>query len=137
MNEYNLNFQGYWRDCNKGGLPSYTGIYIVYRSKYIPSTDRVALYEIIYIGQAENIHDRHLKHEKYEDFIIRLKKGEELCYSCAPVDTPDLNLVENALIFAQQPILNEQGKEHFNFQPSHIKIDGQCACMKYTDFNIK
>ena len=23
---YNLNFEGYWRDINKGGLPTYSGM---------------------------------------------------------------------------------------------------------------
>lgn len=29
MNNFNLNFEGYWRDCNKGGLPTYSE-YILY-----------------------------------------------------------------------------------------------------------
>lgn len=137
MNEYNLNFEGYWRDCNRNGLPSYAGIYVVYRATYNASTDRVTLNDIIYIGQAENIKERHQNHDKYEAFCNCLKRGEELCYSCAQVDGRSINLLENALIFAQKPVLNDVGKESYAHQQAHIKLDGQCACMKYTDFNIR
>lgn len=137
MGEYILNFQGYWRECNKGGLPSYAGIYVVYRAIYNSKTDRVLLNEIIYIGQANNIRERHQKHEKYDEFCSRLKTGEELCYSCAEVDGRYLDLLENALIFAQKPALNSIGKESYKHQAAHIKLDGQCACMNYTDFNIR
>lgn len=64
MKDYILNFEGYWRDCNKGGLPTYKGVYLVYRCNYNVQNDTVNLIEIIYIGQAENIHDRHIRHEK-------------------------------------------------------------------------
>lgn len=137
MNEYKLNFEGYWRECNKGGLPSYTGVYVVYRAVYNEVTNRVVLNDIIYIGQADNIHDRHQHHEKYDAFCKSLKAGEELCYSCAKVDGRSLDVVENALIFAQKPEINTSGKESFLHQPSHLMLDGQCACMKYTDFNIR
>lgn len=102
MKDFHLKFEGYWRDRNKGGLPNYSGIYIVYRSVYNAQTDKVSLIEIIYIGKADNIHDRHLDHEKYEVFLSQLQYGEELCYSCAPLDK-DVEVVENALIFAQSP----------------------------------
>ena len=28
MKDYILNFDGYWRECNKNGLPTYPGIYL-------------------------------------------------------------------------------------------------------------
>lgn len=107
MKDYILNFEGYWRDCNKGGLPTYKGVYLVYRCNYNVQNDTVNLIEIIYIGQAENIHDRHIRHEKEQIFKSQLQEGEELCFSCAKVEQ-DLDLVENALIFAQKPSLNEK-----------------------------
>ena len=136
MKDFYLKFEGYWGDRNKGGLPNYSGIYIVYRSVYNAQTDKVSLIEIIYIGKADNIHDRHLDHEKYEVFLSQLQYGEELCYSCAPLDK-DVEVVENALIFAQKPVLNEKGKTEFNYDRTHVKMDGACACMKYTDFFVR
>ena len=50
MKDYILNFEGYWRDCNKGGLPTYKSVYLVYRCNYNVQNDTVNLIEIIYIG---------------------------------------------------------------------------------------
>lgn len=136
MNNFNLNFEGYWRDCNKGGLPTYSGIYFVYRCRYNEQNDTVTLIDIIYIGQAENIHDRHINHEKEELFKNQLLPGEEICISCAPVES-NLDVVENALIFAQKPILNEKGKDRFLYGEVHLSLNGACSGVKYTDFTIK
>lgn len=136
MKDYKLNFEGYWRDCNKNGLPTYAGIYLVYRCLYNAQTNTVELVDIIYIGQADNIHDRHINHEKYSDFTSLLLEGQELCYSCVPL-TENRDLVENALIFAQKPVLNEQGKYNYNYTEAHISSEGACTCLKYTDFNMR
>lgn len=136
MKEYRLNFEGYWRDCNKGGLPTYQGIYLVYRCRYNKQNDTVTLIDIIYIGQAENIHDRHAQHEKEELFKSQLLPGEELCISCAQVKL-DLDLVENALIFVQKPLLNKQGKDSFYYSEAHFILGGACTGMKYSNFTIR
>lgn len=135
MKDYILNFDGYWRECNKNGLPTYPGIYLVYRSRYNPQKDTVSLVEIIYIGKTDNIHDRLTKHEKYDLFVSQLREHEELCYSCAEV-VEDIELVENALIFVQKPVLNDQGKDSYNYSRAHFVLDGSCTRMKYTNFNI-
>lgn len=135
MKDYILNFDGYWRECNKNGLPTYPGIYLVYRSRYNPQNDTVSLVEIIYIGKTENIHDRIIKHEKYDLFVFQLREHEELCYSCVEV-VEDIELVENALIFVQKPVLNDQGRDSYNYSRAHFVLDGSCTCMKYTNFNI-
>lgn len=136
IQEYSLDFKGYWREVNKNGMPSKTGIYLVYRCVYNKSSNTVGLKEIIYIGQAENAHDRIANHDRLDDFKSRLQDGEELCYSFAEVSKSDLDIVENALIFAQKPILNDRLKDSFNFGAVTVKLDGRCACMKYTDFKI-
>ena len=133
---YSLDFKGYWREVNKNGLPSKTGIYLVYRCIYSAETNTVGLKEIIYIGKAENVHDRIANHDKLEDFKSQLQEGEELCYSFAEVPVADLDVVENALIYAQKPRLNDNLTDSFNHGAVAIKIDGRCACMKYTDFKI-
>ena len=135
MKDYILNFDGYWRECNKNGLPTYPGIYLVYRSRYNPQNDTVSLVEIIYIGKTDNIHDRHIKHEKYDLFVSQLREHEELCYSCAEV-IEDIELVETALIFAQKPVLNDQGKDSYNYSRAHFVLTGSCTRMKYTNFNV-
>lgn len=135
MKDYILNFDGYWRECNKNGLPTYPGIYLVYRSRYNPQNDTVSLVEIIYIGKTDNIHDRLIKHEKYDLFVSQLRENEELCYSCAEV-VEDIDLVENALIFAQKPVLNDLGKDRYNYARAHFMLNGSCTRMKYTNFNV-
>ena len=136
LKSYSLNFEGYWREINKNGIPSKSGIYLVYRSVYDANSNTVGLKDIIYIGQAENLHDRIAKHEKLDDFNAQLQQGEELCYSVASVSSADLDVVENALIFAQKPVLNGNLKDSFNHGAVTVKLDGRCACMKYTDFKI-
>lgn len=133
---YSLYFRGYWREINKNGIPSKSGVYLVYRCVYDAQNNTVGLKEIIYIGQAENVHERIANHEKLDDFKAQLQRGEELCYSVAEVSSSDLDVVENALIFAQKPILNDKLKNSFNYGAVTVKLDGRCACMRYTDFKI-
>lgn len=133
---YQLNFQGYWRHINRAGLPAVSGVYAVYRCTYNQTTDKVTLHEIIYIGQAVDVNDRHKKHDKLSLFQSELKEGEELCYTCAEVDGRSLDLIENALVFAQKPRLNDKLVNSYDHQSAHIKLDGCTACMKYTDFSI-
>lgn len=135
MKDYILNFKGYWRNCNRGSLPTYQGIYLVYRCRYNPQNDTVILIDIIYIGQTDNIRGRLINHEKNELFLSLLREHEELCYSCAEV-VEDIDLVENALIFAQKPVLNNQCKDNYNYSRAHFMLNGSCTRMKYTNFNI-
>ena len=133
---YSLDFKGYWREINKAGVPHKPGIYLVYRCVYDSRNNTVGLKDIIYIGKAEDVHDRIANHEKIKHFNDQLQQGEELCYSFADAPVSDLDVVENALILAQKPILNDRLKDTFNYGKVSIKLDGRCACMKYTDFRI-
>lgn len=136
IKSYSLDFQGYWREVNKNGIPSKSGVYLVYRCIYNTASNTVGLKDIIYIGKAENAHDRIANHDRLEDFKTQLQDGEELCYSFAEVPVTDLDIVENALIYAQKPVLNDSLKNSFSHGAVAIKVDGRCACMKYTDFKI-
>ena len=137
METIQLNFEGYWREMNKNGTPQYCGIYVVYRCVYNDVLDTVSLKEILYIGKSDDIHNRLTTHDKIELFKNKVQSGEELCYSCAKVNISILDAVENALIYAQKPVLNKQGKEIYEYQPLHIVIDGACSLMKHTNFNIR
>ena len=55
MKKYNVLFNGYRRDVNKAGLPTYSGIYFVYRCTFNEEKQTVSLKELLYIGQAKNI----------------------------------------------------------------------------------
>ena len=130
MRRYNLHFEGSLLDEYRSNLPTYSGIYLVYRGTL--STDRKSLIcaEIIYIGQAEDIRRRLSAHNKRTEFFEKLQKGEVLFYSYAKVEQDNLDRVENALIYKCQPTLNETGRDSFPYPSTVIDSDGQCALLQ-------
>lgn len=136
MKQYNINFKGYRRDSNKATLPHNSGIYMVYRCVHHKDTDKVTLKEIIYIGQAQDLNERLNNHEKYQEFCNQCENGEELCYAYADVSLDDLDIIENALIFAQKPPLNSDFVNSFNYEKTGFLVEGKCALLTYTDFTI-
>ena len=136
MKEYELTFKGYWVEPNISAIPKTSGVYLVYRC--IHEYDAVVLKDLIYIGQTYNLYDRIKSHEKKILFNKECQAGETLCYSIAEVLQNDLDVVENSLIFAQKPKLNDQNKDSFNHQtPVNFLIEGKCGLLKYRKFTIK
>lgn len=136
MEEYNIKFNGYWIEGKISGIPTTSGIYLVYRCVHTEGS--VILKEIIYIGQAKNLHDRINNHDKKDLFKKECEKGETVCYSVAEVAPESLDIVENALIFAQKPKLNAEDKEQFRFNiPVTFIVEGRCKLLKYQNFTIK
>lgn len=136
MKCYNINFKGYRRDCNKATLPRYSGIYMVYRCTYDLTTNKVTLIEIIYIGKAVDLWDCINHHDKHIQFQETCASGEEICYAYANVSMDDLDIVENALVFAQKPRLNSDLVDSFNHESAGFLVEGRCALLDYTDFTI-
>lgn len=134
--EIEVVFTGYWRDCDKDKMPEEAGIYVVYRSSYNERWNYISLKEIIYIGKAENVRERVANHEKLSLFKTKLKEGEELCYSFGEVEKDSLDIVENALIYAQKPEFNTELKDDYIYDATHITLDGTYELMKYTNFTI-
>ncbi len=135
MKKYALQFDGYWREINKGGVPENSGVYLIYTCKYNKDSNTVSLSDIIYIGQAKNLKSRIAGHNE-EEFEKYIKQGETLCYACAPVDEKDLDLVENALVFVQQPKGNVKLKDSYTHEEASFIIEGTCSLLKKTVFNI-
>lgn len=133
---YQLTFNGYWREIQKGGIPAKSGIYMVYRCTYNAIANTVDLKDIIYIGQAEDGNERVGTHEKLPDFKRELREGEELCYSFAEVEEKDLDIVENALVFMQKPKENDYLKDSYNHEDASFQAKGKTACLKMTNFSI-
>lgn len=128
MNNYTLNFHGYFRECKKSSLPEKAGIYCVYTCKYNKRENTVSDLFLLYIGESENINERHKdnKHEHYEDFCSYLDADETLCYSYALVQNEvDRKRCESALIYEIQPPINEQSTETFNYPKTHITTSGK------------
>lgn len=109
---------------------------MVYICTYDSISSKVTLKEIIYIGQAEDLCDRLNNHEKYPLFQKACKIGEEICYAYANISMDDLDIVENALVFAQKPRLNSDLVESFNHESAGFLVEGKCALLDYTDFTI-
>ena len=133
---YNVTFKGYRLENDADGLPEYSGIYIAYRCKYNKDTNKVSLTELVYIGQAENLKKRILSHKSSGDLNSSCLDEETICYSYASVSLNDLNIVGNALIFAQEPSLNTQQKTEYNHEAASFVIEGACGLLKYTNFKI-
>ena len=136
MNKYNISFMGYRRDENAKTLPSSSGIYMIYRCVFNEKENTVSLKELFYIGQAFDLNREINYHARREEFLSQAKEGEQICYAYARVDKNDLDIVENALIFAQKPRLNNNLKNNYNHEPAQFQIEGKCALLKYTNYSI-
>ena len=82
---YNIEFHGYKLDKDVEKLPTYSGIYMIYRCIYNAATDRVTLKELFYIGKATNLHDEVNYHKYRKEFLKQAQPGEEICYAYAEV----------------------------------------------------
>lgn len=127
---------GYRRDVNAKTLPSSSGIYMVYRCVYNEDKNTVDLKELFYIGQAFDLNHEINYHARREEFLAQAKEGEQICYAYARVDKADLDIVENALIFAQKPRLNTNLRNNFNHEASQFQIEGKCALLQHTNYSI-
>jgi len=136
MKTYTVLFNGYRRDEFRDGLPEVSGIYMIYRCKYNKQKKTVTLKELFYIGQSININQEVCNHKRREEFLQQSKEGETICYVYAKVKKEDLDIVENALIYAQKPKLNENLKDNYNHEDAHFVIEGKTGLLKYTDFSI-
>ena len=134
MKTFNLNFDGSLDDAQRNSLPEYSGVYLVYRG--VRDHGSFICREILYIGQAENIKERHVNHEKRQLFLAELRPNEVLFYSYAPVAKIDLNRVENALVFEMHPKLNDKQIESFPYDKTTIVSEGQCALL-HKNFTIE
>ncbi len=134
---YELIFKGYWIEDNISDITNASGIYLVYRCIHYVARKEVSLKEILYIGQATNLNERINNHDQKELFINACHVGETLCYSVAEVEENNLDVVENALIFAQKPRLNTNLKYSYNHEmPVAFMLEGRCSLMKLRNFKI-
>lgn len=75
---FSIEFDGYWREPNKGSVPAKSGIYCVYSCVYDAQGKTVSLKKLIYIGESENVNERLANHEKLPDWQRHVKTGEVL-----------------------------------------------------------
>ena len=134
VHDYKLQFNGYWIDDKRHFLPHSSGIYCVYTCA--PSQNNtLKLIDLLYIGKAVDIHDRHISHEKHDDWQKRVGFGQTLCYSYAILSKNSLSICESAMIYRHQPICNELNKGSFPHSRTHIQTFGENVFLS-PDFTI-
>ena len=116
-------------------LPEESGIYIVYKCAPGKKEGTVKLREILYIGQAENIKERHVpQHERFVDFMRECDLDENICYAWILVDRENLDRVENGLIYMQQPKLCDRGRQTFDYPETEFILKGKTGLFYKTEF---
>lgn len=124
-----IEMEGYWRDQSVSDSPSASGVYAVYAATYNSSINRVALHRLLYIGEAANVRERLLMHERYPHWKARLGLGEELCFSVGRVHSSCRERVEAAFIFEHKPPLNTSCTMQFNYDRTTVSLTGACALL--------
>jgi hypothetical protein len=121
---YNQKFNGYWREPNKEGLPSISGVYCVYECTNVNARN-LDIKRLIYIGESADIIDRIMNHEKLPLWQRYVRGGNELCYSYTQINSPDRYRVEAAFINHHKPTVNTEYVNSFPFDKTNILTSGQ------------
>ena len=132
---YSIDFDGYWREKNKGGIPKESGIYCVYSCVHNESEKNISIKKLIYIGESENVNERIDGHEKLPDWKKHLKSGEELCYNFGGVSSSSRVRCEAAMIFKHKPPENTEYVNTFPFDQTTMKLSGKTAKLT-TNFTV-
>lgn len=125
MKTISLNFQGYWLEAKKNGIPNESGIYCVYTGTPSKDGKTVTLRSLIYVGESDNVRKRLREHERLSDWKKYLNHGETLCYSFASVTNEDRKRAEAALIYHHKPPCNTEYKNAFPFEDTTVKTSGK------------
>lgn len=129
-----LKAEGFWR--NRTMLPTYSGVYFVYAAK-VNENDEVYDERLLYIGEADNIHERHngtkekpAKHNHYDDFIKFRKSDEALKYVTAKYEgTEDKRKeIQNALIFRYNPPINSKATKTYDGEDMIVQFTSDNGC---------
>lgn len=134
--EFEIKFEGYWREPNITDIPSKSGVYCVYECTHNASKSTVTIHKLVYIGEAENVGDRVADHEKWDDWSKEVRKGNQLCFSYAYVESYYRTRIEAALIFKHKPPLNDDYKYSFPFDRTTISASGKTALLS-TYFTVE
>jgi len=124
-----LDFDGYWREVNKGGIPAKSGIYLVYVCRYNEVKETVTLDKLIYIGEADDANDRVAGHEKWPEWRKYVPKSSQICFSFAGVASPDRERAEAALIYYHKPPCNDGYIDSFPYGDTTVESTGRCALL--------
>lgn len=124
---YNLNYIGYLEEKNEAHLPTASGIYNVY------ACTSYRLRSLLYIGEAENLRQRVLNHEKKSIWRQKLYRGEKLYFSYTLIRPNGARKrVEAALIYKHKPSCNTEYLYYFPFDTTYVTSKGKNAFIKNT-----
>ena len=123
-----LNFDGYWREVNKGGIPSESGVYLVYVCRHNEPQKKVTLDKSIYIGEAEDVRGRIANHKKWPQWRRYVPNGSEICFSIGGVTSPDRERAEAALIYCHKPPCNDE-TDSFPFEDTTVESAGRSTLL--------
>ena len=126
MNDYKLVFDEYcWRG-KELTAPEKSGIYCAYSC--VKRDKKLLVDELLYIGQAGNLHKRLTQHTQQGDFNPELKDEKVVFYTWAELDGRSLDACEAAMIYHYQPKYNNQHKERFTgHDTTHVICSGKWA----------
>ncbi len=138
---------GFYLDRDRATLPEVPGIYVVYKCDYDSFHDRVDVKEPLYVGETQNIRERHngttehpAKHEHYNDFIKEAGGEGHICYGVVPMpefSEEDRKWIQDAMSFSEKPPLNEGSeKDNYSHASVHLLIEGFPTCWKYSRISI-
>jgi len=118
-----IAFDGYWRDEKKANLPAKSGVYCVYECTHNVKD------KLIYIGEAENVRDRVVNHQKYDNWLKHVRKDNELCFSFGGVEGTNRERAEAAMIFKHNPPENSEYVNSFPFDKTTMSLSEKTALL--------
>jgi excinuclease UvrABC nuclease subunit len=127
---YEIKFDGYWKESKELCVPNISGIYCVYSCVLCSDKNKVSLKKIIYIGESENVKSRISNHEKQPKWEGCIEVNEVLCYSVAVVPSDCRIRCEAALINEHTPPENTEYTYNFPFDTTIIKLIGDTKFLK-------
>ena len=122
-----LEFDGYWREPNWGGLPAVSGIYCIYACTYDPDKGKLLIKRLLYIGESGNVRKRvpEQPQNRRDKWEMKLNRGEVLCASCAKVPSADRERVEAATIYWHKPPCNAEHVDCFPWDKTTVSTSGK------------
>ncbi|MGD0038960.1 MAG: GIY-YIG nuclease family protein [Isosphaeraceae bacterium] len=121
-----IEFAGYYREPNIGGLPASAGVYCVYACTFDAQAQTVDLKRLIYIGESENIKERVANHNLWAAWRRQLTTGQVICVSAGGVSPEQTrHRAEAAMIFKHKPPVNEEYKHSFPFDTTTMSLSGR------------
>lgn len=122
-----LNWDGVW-EIKEDDIPSYIpdeeGIYMVLCGKHSSDPNKwdTSSYELLYIGEAEEVRSRIVGHEKWSRWKRNCVNHILLKVAKCNFGTVKRQKVECCLIYKTKPICNDECKDDFPYKDDTVQI---------------